>query len=408
MYLVFNLLFANLIADWLSVSSSPVQTKKSNPTMPALVGLQNYGNTCYINSVLQIVHNVDYFSVDGNDKWNNLIRQAYTKQQLKPLISQLSKNKKQFKKNRQGDAQELLLFMLGYIKGSNFQITTSTRIHCHQCKHISKSNNKSNMLFIDPKKTIEMNLLPDSTMLNDYKCEKCKLQGIAKKTDQVHGHPQLLILSINAFKKKINVPLTFNWTTENQYQLIGMIVHLGSDNCGHYIAIVKKDGHWYECNDNRILKLTQEDVLRFKPYVAFYEKINKKKSLKRNRDEVSISESTNSQAKKSKNVQLVAKLTKDTKMLDISTVKLKRNERVHRSDNKLRTSNNQATKKIGTKLETQEDKPRLRTPEKSQHMQTANMSELDDTSQASSTNSSSSWIAKARIAFLDRFKVFSK
>ena len=46
------------------------------------------------------------------------------------------------------------------------------------------------------------------------------------------------------------------------YELIGLIMHSGSsDNGGHYIAFAKKGSRWYECNDSKIRKITQEEIV---------------------------------------------------------------------------------------------------------------------------------------------------
>ncbi len=48
---------------------------------------------------------------------------------------------------------------------------------------------------------------------------------------------------------------------EGFYEIIGIIMHSGSANCGHYTAYVKSGNQWYYCNDEKITALDETDVI---------------------------------------------------------------------------------------------------------------------------------------------------
>lgn len=45
-----------------------------------------------------------------------------------------------------------------------------------------------------------------------------------------------------------------------EYELIGVIMHSGSANCGHYTSYIKSGNDWYYCNDETITPISEEDV----------------------------------------------------------------------------------------------------------------------------------------------------
>ena len=50
-----------------------------------------------------------------------------------------------------------------------------------------------------------------------------------------------------------------------------MAVHLGSIHGGHYVAYSKKeDGAWYLMDDERVGKVSKEEVLQQDAYLLFY------------------------------------------------------------------------------------------------------------------------------------------
>jgi|GEM_PF-6830175 len=61
-------------------------------------------------------------------------------------------------------------------------------------------------------------------------------------------------------------------TLPTQYQLIGVVVHMGGLNSGHYVAYINKNNQWFYCNDDTIHPLSS---LTFsgEPYIIFYKRI---------------------------------------------------------------------------------------------------------------------------------------
>lgn len=123
---------------------------------------------------------------------------------------------------------------------------------------------------------------------------------VRKKTYLVNP-PGLLILSLNRFKlddygtkTKLNhvvkIPETLNMSRyvkeifeaeSYDYTLESVVAHKGSTDSGHYIAYVKNNGQWYECNDNNIRETTFREMknagnyfnIDTTGYVLFYKKI---------------------------------------------------------------------------------------------------------------------------------------
>ncbi|KAI0560531.1 Ubiquitin carboxyl-terminal hydrolase [Gracilaria domingensis] len=64
-----------------------------------------------------------------------------------------------------------------------------------------------------------------------------------------------------------------------EYILTGVCVHGGSLSGGHYTAYVREGvesdsrGGWYFCNDSKISRATEKDVLNSEPYLLYYERV---------------------------------------------------------------------------------------------------------------------------------------
>lgn len=59
-----------------------------------------------------------------------------------------------------------------------------------------------------------------------------------------------------------------------KYELLGLTVHQGTINAGHYIAFVKRqDGKWYCFNDERIMVESESSALAQQAYLLFYKQL---------------------------------------------------------------------------------------------------------------------------------------
>ena len=60
------------------------------------------------------------------------------------------------------------------------------------------------------------------------------------------------------------------------YELIGVGIHLGTDNNGHYISLTKHNDEWYEFDDSNIYKISIEDInkkiINKNAYILMYKK----------------------------------------------------------------------------------------------------------------------------------------
>jgi ubiquitin C-terminal hydrolase len=278
-------------------------------------GFYNLGNTCYLNSGLQLIINnkelcnsILLLSENNNIKNNDnsqilllsqFIRNYYNNDSniiMDPnFIKEIVANKNnEFVGFNQSDSFEFIIYFLDYIfenfKINNiYQSTTNIKIKCKllSCLNISKHQEYNNYLIL--------NVLDDFKDLDDcyrnykqrekladdnlYYCEKCKDKRIASKRIEITHWPNHLIIILKRFtndgrlqknNNKIDVPLIWR----HRYNLKGIISHSGSLFGGHYIYIGNHNNKWIIFNDDHISEISDKHVDNYKNtgYIYYFQK----------------------------------------------------------------------------------------------------------------------------------------
>ncbi|CAD8206139.1 unnamed protein product [Paramecium octaurelia] len=154
---------------------------------------------------------------------------------------------------------------------------TCTLIECQNCK-VTKSKEEifyNLSLLIKNLKTLQecFDKFVQGEVISDFKCESCNQKVDVKKCQQLARLPNILILHLQRIvfnldtfmNEKINTRLEFpinldlqqytiNKDQCTQYQLVGVVVHVGTADVGHYFSYIdiKNQDQWLEFNDHKI------------------------------------------------------------------------------------------------------------------------------------------------------------
>jgi len=267
-------------------------------------GLQNIGNTCYLNSAIQLFLNCDntinrILSIDSKNENYNIIKDfiiqyknnhniVLNPKSIKKIIGKINR---EFYGFNQNDSSEFLIILLNFLNNitndalyDNFGFDTNINIKCKlkQCLNVNEHIEKELLLFLDVSEDLDTSYrkyknIEKLDQDNMYSCDKCNRKTIARKKVEIKKWKNDVIIVFKRFNsnfKKINRNINIPLKWRHNLNLKGFIIHMGSFSSGHYVYIGKKNNNWYLFNDSSVSLINDENLFKNylnQSYILHYE-----------------------------------------------------------------------------------------------------------------------------------------
>lgn len=223
-----------------------------------LIKLPNLGNTCYINTALQVLLINDtlkkklYFHKEQLKGFHKILLHLFYNRGSETHILQLLMKELNLK-NQQGDSHEVLLKFIELLENSGlhllkeeYTLTYSVKsMNCNKCKEPSTKQLFDISSWISYIDFVEIN----TKQSKETTCDKCN--AILLKDTNIIVYPRYLIF----YPLEKSLQLEININNNIKYKLKMLNVFIGLDNIGHYYNIYKTSDKWVKIDDNVISKI---------------------------------------------------------------------------------------------------------------------------------------------------------
>jgi len=251
-----------------------------------LVGLENTGNLCYLNSAVQfLLSNVLFrnFVINHHNHTNEILQQLLlylqqtpgTSHSLKDLQQILAKKWPIYAENEQMDAQEVMLRILEDIESDPiskpliqemFDYNNVSIVTCCLCgRYKNKNKQPIRCLSISPSQDMRRCLKRRVEKMDELRCGCCEEIGGCSKTEFfVKPLPRIMMVQINRYDPNAvieNLMTSFTYH-ENTYALTSAVVHYGDTHGGHYESFVCIKNQWISMNDTKIKTIERTEALQ--------------------------------------------------------------------------------------------------------------------------------------------------